>query len=116
MKIFNQLNALQKKISQYDSDFLSLEPQTGRAAKNYSEHDLGNYNNPTSNVDLELSGSLSSIIEKKVVNRKSRQPIKKFDLEMLKDLVLDLLSPAPMFSLLAFAAVVSLSSKRSKNY
>ena len=113
---FQSVKYCAKKISQYDFGFLSLELQTDRVIKNYSEHRPVNYNKATSHLDIEPSGSLSNIVEKKVVTRASQQYTKKFDLEMLKDLVLDLLSPAPMLSLLAFAAVVSLSSKRSKNY
>ena len=113
---FQSIKRFAKKISQYDSGFLSLEPQTDHAAKNYSEHNQSKYNKATSNVDIKLSESLSSIVEKKIVPNRSQQPIKKFDLEVLKDIALSLLSPAPMLSLLSFAAVVSLSSKRSKNY
>ena len=113
---FQSVKYFAKKISQYDFGFLSLELQTDRVIKNYSEHRPVNYNKATSHLDIEPSGSLSNIVEKKVVTRASQQYTKKFDLEMLKNIMLDLFSPAPMFSLLAFAAVVSLSSKRSKNY
>ena len=112
-KNFQFIKNSAKKVSQYDTKGLSLELRNNHATKNSSKRIISNHNYATSNLDLELSGSLNDIVEKKVPKRVNHQPAKKFDLEMLKGILLDLLSPIPMLSLLTLFSIIALSSKRS---
>ena len=110
---FQLIKNFAKKVSQYDTERLSLELRNDHATKNSSKPTISNHNYVTSNLDLELSGSLNDIVEKKVPKRVNHQPAKKFDLEMLKGILLDLLSPIPILSLLTLFSIIALSSKRS---
>ena len=112
---FQLIKNFAKKVSQYKTQGLSLtlRNDNNHATNNSSKRIISNRNYATSNLDLELSGSLNDIVEKKVPKRVNHQPAKKFDLEMLKGILLDLLSPIPMLSLLTLFSIIALSSKRS---
>ena len=119
-KNFQLHRRLAEKVSESDTGFLSLTEEIDPIITNHSFYSLSNHNQATSNLNLKFPADLTSTEqEAKIIaaKKQSQQQAKnKFDLEILNDVLLVLSSPTSMLSLLAFTAVVSLSSKRSKNY